>query len=54
MSIEGVINDPEYMDEFCVKNGFAKWFQVSAKANINIEASFQFLINEVNTPLCSI
>jgi hypothetical protein len=35
------------MDEFCSENGFAKWFETSAKENINIEAAMQFLISEV-------
>jgi hypothetical protein len=47
LAIEGLVDDLEYMNEFCQEKGFVKCFQVSAKANINIETSFQFLINEV-------
>lgn len=36
------------MDEFCREKGFAKWFETSAKENINIDASTRFLISEVN------
>ena len=35
------------MDEYCREKGFAKWFETSAKENINIEASTRFLITEV-------
>jgi Ras-related protein Rab-32 len=35
------------MDDFCKEKGFAKWFETSAKENINIEASSRFLISEV-------
>jgi Ras-related protein Rab-32 len=35
------------MDEYCRDKGFAKWFETSAKENINIEASTRFLITEV-------
>ena len=36
------------MDEFCREKGFAKWFETSAKENINIETSTRFLIDEVS------
>ena len=35
------------MDEFCREKGFDKWFETSAKENINIDTSIRFLINEV-------
>ncbi len=40
------------MDEFCRENGFAKWFETSAKTNINIETSFEFLVSEVKSLFC--
>ncbi len=47
MPKEGLVNNPQQMDQFCRENGFVKWFETSAKENINIDASTQFLINEV-------
>ncbi len=47
MAKEGLVNNPQEMDEFCREKGFVKWFETSAKENINIEASTQFLISEV-------
>jgi len=35
------------MDEYCRENGFIKWFETSAKENINIDTATQFLTNEV-------
>jgi Ras-related protein Rab-32 len=37
------------MDDFCKEKGFAKWFETSAKENINIEASSRFLVSEVKS-----
>ena len=39
----------QQMDEFCRENGFAKWFKTSSKENINIEESFQYLIQQVKS-----
>jgi Ras-related protein Rab-32 len=44
---EGLVTDPQQMDEFCREKGFVKWFETSAKENINIDASTRFLISEV-------
>ncbi len=44
---EGLVNNARKMDEYCRENGFIKWFETSAKENINIETATQFLINEV-------
>ena len=44
---EGLVNNAQQMDEFCKEKGFAKWFETSAKENINIETSSKFLISEV-------
>lgn len=49
MAKEGFEVDLQQMDEFCKENGFAKWFETSAKENINIETSFEFLISEVKS-----
>jgi len=39
------------MDQFCKEKGFVKWFETSAKQNINIETSTQFLISEVTVKI---
>ncbi|CAF1426675.1 unnamed protein product, partial [Didymodactylos carnosus] len=44
---EGLVNDETKMDEFCREKGFCKWFETSAKENINIEASAKYLIDEI-------
>ncbi|CAF4068837.1 unnamed protein product, partial [Rotaria sp. Silwood1] len=44
---EGLVNNPEEMDQFCRQNGFVKWFATSTKENINLEAAVEFLINEI-------
>jgi Ras-related protein Rab-32 len=36
------------MDLYCKDKGFAKWFETSAKKNINIEIAMRYLIDEVN------
>ena len=37
------------MDAFCQEKGFVKWFETSAKEDINIEAAARFLISEVTS-----
>jgi hypothetical protein len=49
---EGLVNNAQQMDEFCREKGFAKWFETSAKENINIEEANRFLISEVNFEFC--
>jgi hypothetical protein len=44
---DGFDGNNEQMNEFCQKKGFDKWFETSAKENINIETSIQYLISEV-------
>jgi hypothetical protein len=44
---DGVLISPEMMDEYCQEKGFDKWFETSAKENINIDTSIRYLINEV-------
>jgi Ras-related protein Rab-32 len=47
MAKEGLVNNAQQMDEFCRDKGFAKWFETSAKENINIDQSTRYLISEV-------
>lgn len=35
------------MDEYCKENGFAGWFETSAKDNINIEDAAKALVNKI-------
>ena len=46
---DGLVNSTEQMDAFCQEKGFVKWFETSAKENINIEAAARFLITEVTS-----
>jgi len=36
------------LDNFCRERGIAKWLKISARENINIQESFQILLDEVN------
>lgn len=36
------------MDEYTKEHGFAGWFEVSAKDNINIEEAARALVNKVS------
>jgi Ras-related protein Rab-32 len=36
------------MDEYCRQNGFAGWFETSAKDNTNIEESAKALVSKVD------
>jgi Ras-related protein Rab-32 len=38
---------PAKMDEYCKQNGFAGWFETSAKDNVNIEESAKALVSKV-------
>lgn len=38
---------PAKMDEYCKQNGFAGWFETSAKDNVNIEESAKTLVSKV-------
>jgi Ras-related protein Rab-32 len=44
---EGLVNNAQQMYDFCRDKGFAKWFETSAKENINIDTSTRYLIGEV-------
>lgn len=38
---------PAKMDEYCQKNGFAGWFETSAKENTNVDESAKALVSKV-------
>lgn len=38
---------PAKMDEYCKQNGFAGWFETSAKDNVNVEESAKALVSKV-------
>jgi len=44
---QGLVTMPVKMDEFCQKNGFAGWFETSAKDNVNIEESAKALVSKI-------
>ncbi len=35
------------MNEFCQQQGFSAWFETSAKENINIDESANFLVSKI-------
>lgn len=39
--------NPQEMDAFCAENGFVGWFETSAKENINIDRSANFLVQKI-------
>ncbi|XP_043924764.1 ras-related protein Rab-32 [Protopterus annectens] len=43
---DGTKNDVS-MDDFCKENGFAGWFETSAKENRNIEEATRFLVENI-------
>ncbi|XP_065165491.1 ras-related protein Rab-32 isoform X1 [Atheta coriaria] len=46
---EGIVNNPNKMNEFCKEKGFSAWFETSAKENVNVEEATRSLINEILT-----
>lgn len=44
---QGLVTIPTKMDEYCKQNGFAGWFETSAKENTNIEESAKALVSKV-------
>eukprot|EP00163_Fabomonas_tropica_P016076 TRINITY_DN289_c0_g1_i3.p1 TRINITY_DN289_c0_g1~~TRINITY_DN289_c0_g1_i3.p1 ORF type:complete len:183 (+),score=38.39 TRINITY_DN289_c0_g1_i3:309-857(+) len=44
---EGTGRTPAQMDQFCEEHGFVGWFETSAKENINIEKSANFLVGKI-------
>ncbi len=39
--------DNNQLDRYCQEKGFLKWFDVSAKANINIDKAARFLVERI-------
>jgi len=44
---EGLAANRDKMNEFCQQQGFAAWFETSAKENINIDESANFLVSKI-------
>ncbi|XP_055374033.1 uncharacterized protein DDB_G0284459 isoform X2 [Condylostylus longicornis] len=44
---QGLVTNPEKMDEYVKENGFAGWFETSAKENINIDEAARALVNKI-------
>lgn len=45
---QGIVTSPEKMDEYVRENGFAGWYETSAKENINIDEAARALVNKVS------
>jgi GTPase SAR1 family protein len=37
----------DILDKFCNENGIYQWFETSAKSNLNIEISIQYLVKKI-------
>lgn len=44
---QGIVTNPDKMEEYVRENGFAGWFETSAKENINIEEAARALVNKI-------
>jgi Ras-related protein Rab-32 len=44
---EGIAANRDKMNEFCQQQGFSAWFETSAKDNINIDESANFLVSKI-------
>ncbi|XP_053966609.1 ras-related protein Rab-32B isoform X2 [Anastrepha ludens] len=44
---QGIVTSPEKMDEYVQENGFAGWYETSAKENINIDEAARALVNKI-------
>ena len=44
---EGIVSNSSQMDQFCKDKGFVKWFETSAKENINIDEAAKCLVSQV-------
>jgi hypothetical protein len=45
---EGIAANRDKMNEFCQQQGFSAWFETSAKDNINIDESANFLVSKAS------
>lgn len=46
-SKEGPVNSNSQMDEYCRERGFLRWFETSAKENINIDEAARCLVTKI-------
>jgi len=44
---EGLVNSSSQMDEYCRDKGFLRWYETSAKENINIDDAARCLIDQI-------
>ena len=44
--VKNAIN-PTQLDQYCRDNGIVKWFETSAKDNINVEDAANFLVKQI-------
>ena len=44
--VKNAIN-PSQLDQYCRDNGIVKWFETSAKDNINVEDAANFLVKQI-------
>lgn len=44
---EGLVNNATQMDEYCNDRGFLKWFETSAKEDININEAAKYLVSKI-------
>ncbi|KAB7508117.1 Ras-related protein Rab-32 [Armadillidium nasatum] len=44
---DGVVSNPNKMDDYCRERKFAGWFETSAKEDINIDEATKFLISKI-------
>lgn len=39
--------NPTQLDQYCKENGIVKWFETSAKDNVNVEEAANFLVRQI-------
>eukprot|EP00041_Stephanoeca_diplocostata_P001214 m.19162 g.19162 ORF g.19162 m.19162 type:complete len:213 (+) comp11724_c0_seq1:128-766(+) len=44
---EGLVKNSDQMDAYCEEKGFAKWFETSAKENLNINLATETLVQKI-------
>lgn len=44
---EGALGDKDYLDRYSAEKGFAKWFETSAKEDVNIDKAARFLVEKI-------